>query len=871
MSFPRHARISESFLQAVELDPSARKEFLDRACEGDPELRAQIESLLLHDDRYPQELKTGSMVQHAEQVLSAPGSVGPFVLMEKIGEGGMGVVYRAEQRDPIRRQVALKLIKRGLETEQILRRFEAERNVLALMDHPGIAKVLDAGTIEDDRPYFAMEYVRGMPVHQFCDWHGLDIPSRLELFLRICDAVQHAHQNAVIHRDLKPSNVLVTTTDGRPVPKIIDFGIAKALAPGPESAALTEAGQVIGTLEYMSPEQVLFPQGADTRADVYSLGALLYEMLCGSPPFESETPVGTGLVDLRRRVLEVDPSLPSTRVDSTSRARLLRGDLDSITMKALEKDRDRRYGSVSAMAADLRRHLNHEPVEARPTTAAYRLMKYARKHRTAAVIVAALTPVLIGLSVVMTIQTGRIARERDRAEQVSEFLVRFYESPVFTPERHVRPTPEDILLGSAGKIDAALGDRPELQARLTHQMGRTLSAIGRFDEAQALLETAYSMLRELEGSHHPRTLTASYDLALLHAVQEEPGSIAAMLEALDAKRQALGDRHPDALRALSDSGHVLKRSGRYEEAAVLLEEAVAGMNAALGRDHPDTRIATSLLAAVYLDLARLDEAESLLVDLIPRMRHDMGEGCIAVYNLACVYAARGQRDKALANLRRALDCGFIISPRGDPNWSELLDDPELIALAQELDTRQDLGTISRVCQSFIDHGRYEEAAKMVRSVLETARLDEIEASQWKQSLALAYLGLGRYAEAEALIRQRLAVLMRHEPEFGEVYHARYYLLQAQIAAGDVRGAIETLDQQVAMGGRYRWSVAPYPQAQRAAILGDHATALRELYECVRQGAASAYHLQSDLAFRDLRGTPEFEAIVEELRRRTWYP
>jgi len=361
--------------------------------------------------------------------------VGPYRLLAELGEGGMGVVYEALQARPLRRRVALKLIKRGMDTEKVVARFESERQALALMNHPGIAKVLDAAETEDGRPYFVMELVRGLPLNKHCDARRFTIPQRLDVFLDVCSAVHHAHQRGVIHRDLKPSNILVTDTDDKSVPKIIDFGIAKATTHSlTDRSLLTEHGQFVGTPEFMSPEQASSDcQDIDIRTDVYSLGVALYELLTGTTPFATALRT-SDLGEMRRRIQTEDARRPSQRVttlddrrsvshrrQSTERelARRLNGDLDWIVLKALEKDRERRYGTVAEFATDIRRHLDDLPVEASPPSMAYRIRKFVRRHRTGLTFGAAMAVLVAGLAVavgVILAQERRIKRMVDQLE-----------------------------------------------------------------------------------------------------------------------------------------------------------------------------------------------------------------------------------------------------------------------------------------------------------------------------------------------------------------------------------------------------------------------------------------------------------------------
>ena len=400
----------ELFARASELRPDLRSAFLDVACAGNPETRARVEALLRADDEARSFLESPpspdlaqNLTQQASRLADAAvgDRIGRYKLLQKIGEGGCGIVYMAEQEEPVRRRVALKVIKLGMDTKQVIARFEAERQALALMEHPNIARVLDAGATETGRPFFVMELVRGVKLTDYCDQHNLSTTARLELFTQVCHAVQHAHQKGIIHRDIKPSNILVTLHDGKPVPKVIDFGIAKATQGRLTDATLfTAFEQFIGTPAYMSPEQAeLSGLDIDTRSDIYSLGVLLYELLTGRPPFDPKTLVQAGLDEIRRIIREVDPPRPSTRlntltqVDRETVARqraigpgqlstLLRGDLDWIVMRCLEKDRSRRYEHADALTRDVVRHLRNEPIAAHPPSVAYRLQKFARRNRS---------------------------------------------------------------------------------------------------------------------------------------------------------------------------------------------------------------------------------------------------------------------------------------------------------------------------------------------------------------------------------------------------------------------------------------------------------------------------------------------------------
>src|SRR5450432_4242 len=398
------------FQAAVQLAGAERITFLNGACLGDPALRQRLEVLLAAHDA-PDELlpvaepaaKATIKLDMAEAPDEAVGqTLGRYKLMERLGEGGCGVVYVAEQSVPVRRRVALKVIKLGMDTKAVVARFEAERQALAMMDHPNIAKVLDAGTTETGRPYFIMELVRGIRITEYCDQNNLTTKERLDLFIKVCQAIQHAHQKGIIHRDIKPSNILVTLHDGVPVPKVIDFGIAKATEGRLTDATVyTQLHQFIGTPAYMSPEQAeMSGLDIDTRSDIYSLGVLLYELLAGSTPFDGQELMSLGIDAMRKTIREKEPVRPSTRFAtlheeeltttakrrSTDTAKLLhqlRGDLDWIVMKCLEKDRTRRYETANGLAADIKRHLNNDTVVARPPSSAYRFQKLVRRNKLA--------------------------------------------------------------------------------------------------------------------------------------------------------------------------------------------------------------------------------------------------------------------------------------------------------------------------------------------------------------------------------------------------------------------------------------------------------------------------------------------------------
>ena len=460
------------FCEAAELALEQRSEFLDSACGDDRELRQGVEALLKEHDQSQSILDVSPMGQTVDMPgAGQPGLlVGPYKLLQQIGEGGMGLVYMAEQAEPVKRRVALKVIKPGMDSRQIIARFEAERQALAMMDHPNVARVFDAGTTEQGRPYFAMELVKGIPITKYCDENHVATRERLELFILVCEAVQHAHHKGIIHRDLKPSNVLVAEYDDRPVPKIIDFGVAKALNQSlTDKTMFTQFGQVVGTLEYMSPEQSKFNQlDVDTRSDVYSLGVLLYELLTGTTPIDKERLRSTGFDEVLRIIGEEEPPKPSTRLamsetlpavaagrgtDARRLPGLVRGDLDWIVMKALSKDRTDRYQTAGALAEDVRRHLEDRPIEARRPSVVGRMKRFVKRNRVT---------VSLGSAVVLAVCVA-IAFGVYAADQRKRRFDQQQQQQIAEQQREIERQQRKLQDALAARADRARSQIPEIR------------------------------------------------------------------------------------------------------------------------------------------------------------------------------------------------------------------------------------------------------------------------------------------------------------------------------------------------------------------------------------------------------------------------
>ena len=574
-----------------------------------------------------------------ESTLESPGRlepgtrIGPYKLLRQLGEGGMGVVYLAEQTEPVRRQVALKLVKVGLDTKQFVARFEAERQALAVMNHPNIAKVFDAGATDAGRPYFVMELARGVPITTYCDRYNLPTKDRLGLFIQVCEAIQHAHQKGVIHRDLKPSNVIVTMEDQRPIPKVIDFGLAKAVdCRLTEQTIVTGVGFPMGTLAYMSPEQAEASElDVDTRTDVYSLGVTLYELLVGTLPcdpmemgqraFLAEHLLSTkqppppsarlsGLGDHMRKVAAHRSSEPKAL------KKQLKGDLDRIAMKAIEHDRARRYGTATGLALDIQRFMNDEPVRARPASAPYRIGKFIRRHKVGVAAAALVVLSLVSGMLLATLGLVRARRaesvaagEAAAAREVSDFLVGLFEVSDPNEARSDSITAREILDKGAERITHELGDQPITQARFMNAIGRVFMALGLYDRALPILERSLELRVAEHGEAHPEVAASLDELALLSSRQGKYETAVALFErAVSIWEQDSPGYDSRLALSLDGLGSTLRRQGKLVEAEGRYRQALTLNERTLGPNHPNVARNLSNLATLYRRQGNLDEA-----------------------------------------------------------------------------------------------------------------------------------------------------------------------------------------------------------------------------------------------------------------------
>jgi eukaryotic-like serine/threonine-protein kinase len=604
---------------------------------------------------------------------------GRYTLVDLIGEGGMGSVYLASQTEPVKRQVALKLIKTGMDSRGVLARFDAERQALAMMDHPNIARIYDGGVTPSGRPYFVMELVKGVPLTEYCDTHRLTVKARLELFVAVCQAVQHAHQKGIIHRDLKPGNVMVTEVDGRPTPKVIDFGVAKATEVKLTDLSIADIGAIVGTPAYMSPEQAdPSSMDIDTRTDVYAMGVILYELLVGSTPLNAKEFRRGAVLEILRMVREVDPPRPSTKlstadglpniaanrsIEPARLAKLFQGELDWVVMKALEKDRDRRYDTANGFARDIQRYLADEVVEARPPSRGYRLKKFVRRNK---IQVIAASLIFITLSVGMSgtvfgmIRAEQRRREAERnlafARKGNEILGSVFAG--LDPEKIAesgRPL-HDVLRENLVKAvkeleGSAIGDPLEVAA-MQYTLGESLIGLGEFDLAVEVLEKARATRKSRLGPDHPDTLTSMNQLGIgYQAAQKLDKALPLHEETLALRKSRLGPDHPDTLQSMGNLAVGYWQAEKLEKALPLLEETVSLRKSKLGPDHPDTLTSMANLALGYRDAGKLDKALPLLEETMRLMKSKLGpdhpKTLISMGNLALGYRQAGKPDKAL--------------------------------------------------------------------------------------------------------------------------------------------------------------------------------------------------------------------------------
>jgi len=872
-------RVQAVFLAAIEQhDLAHRAAFADGECGADFALRQRVEALLRAHDQPDSlldqpvvasaPLAEGALVQPCDvgankgtagptdpprdptpspdgtnrpaprPISEGTGSlIGPYKLREKIGEGGMGVVYLAEQEKPVRRRVALKIIKPGMDTEQVVARFEAERQALAIMDHPSIARVFDASATDTGRPYFVMELVKGVPITDYCDTVHLTPKERLQLFIPVCRALQHAHQKGIIHRDVKPSNVLVAMQDGKPVPKIIDFGIAKATEQRlTERSLFTQHGAILGTLEYMSPEQAdMSAMDIDTRTDVYALGVLLYELLTGSTPLQRARLRQSGNAEILKRIREEEPPKPSTRLSESKESlpsvaaqrgteparltKLVQGELDWIVMKAIEKDRTRRYETANGFARDIERYLQGDPVEAGPPATAYRLRKYARKHRAALVTAGAFAALLAAAAVISAVLAVRATNAeglanrrlddveranvattkalaetmkakkttdtalkqseeaRAQAEAVSKYLVEAFRKP--DPSQDGRALKVvDLLDQAVAKLDAEFAGSPKIKGELLDALGQTYLGLGLPEKAVECFTTAWAVWEVALGPDDANTLTSRNNLAVSYrAAGRTTEAIALNEQTLKLRTSKLGPDDPDTLTSRNNIADAYVAGGRTSEAIAMHEETLRLMTSKLGPDHPNTLANRGSLAVAYHAAGRMSEAiamEEVSLKLhIAKLGPDHPYTLRSRDNLAAFYQSTNRTPRAIAMHEEILK---LRESKLGPDHPETLISRNNLAEAY--------AAAGRTNQVIVMH---EENLK-----LRTAKLgpDHPDTLVTRNNLAAAYAAAGRTNQAIAMHEESLKLrTAKLGPDHPDTIVTRNNLAASYAAGGRTNQAI----------------------------------------------------------------------------------
>jgi serine/threonine protein kinase len=958
--------LKELFLGALAIAPAQRAAWLQNACGVDAELHRHVEMMLAaHDESQslidrmappagaPQGA-TGAMAAPADHHGAEPGEiekagtmVGSYKLLEEIGEGGMGTVWMAEQTEPIHRRVAVKVVKEGMDSKQVLARFEAERQALALMDHPNIARVLDAGKTCSGRPYFVMELVKGLPITRYCDEKRLAVRERLQLFADVCRAVQHAHQKGIIHRDIKPSNVLVAPYDGRPIVKVIDFGVAKATGQRlTERTLFTGFGAVVGTLEHMSPEQAeLNNQDIDTRSDIYSLGVLLYELLTGSTPFSRKELERAGMLEVLRLIREQEPTRPSVKLSTAdglptlaaNRATepkrltaLVRGELDWIVMKALEKDRNRRYETANGLARDVERYLADEPVEAAAPSAWYRLRKLVHRNKGPLCAGALVGLALVAGTVAATLgwiearKQREAAREneakarqaadsekkahdqaRKRLEQIekgNEILLAIFADLNIHSVREGNEPLEAVLarrlLRAGEQLEGEVVGNSLAVAALQNCLGTSLMTLGHPQEAVSLydrarqtreaqlgadhpdtlvsmsnLATGYKAAGKLDlavplheqtlkrrkarlGTDHPDTLNSMNNLASAYRVAGRVDEAVRLFEeVLNVRKARQGADHLDTLTSMNNLANAYRVAGRLDRALLLFEETLKLRKAKLGPDHPDTLMSMGQLAGGYVSTRRLDLALPLMEETLRLYRARLGPEHPATLtttnNLAVAYQDAGRPEQALPLYEEVLKLSK--AKHGVDHRNTLTSMVNLASCHQALGKRDQALLFLRPAAEALEKQRFQHefAQRIILQLIDChEKLNQLaEAEAWRRkwlavvkersgphaeayvrelaALAMMLLEQKKWADAEPLLREFLAIREKQQPGAWNTFNTRSML------GGALLGQKKYVEAEPLLVDGYtgmKKRSAQIPEAVRTTRLREALERLVALYE-----------------------------------------
>jgi eukaryotic-like serine/threonine-protein kinase len=677
-----------------------------------------------------------------------PTNIGRYRIVRLLGEGGMGAVYEAEQDQP-RRRVALKVIKAAWASPETLRRFDQEFQALGRLHHPGIAQIYEAGTADTGfgfQPYFAMEIIRGEPLGEYAAAKHLNTRERLALMILVCEAVQHAHQRGIIHRDLKPSNILV---DENGQPKVLDFGLARVTDSDAQATRQTDVGQLLGTLAYMSPEQVLAdPLALDMRTDVYALGVMLYELLAGKMPYQ----LTRHLHEAVQTIQQVDP-VPLSAV-----SRVYRGDIETIAAKALEKDKARRYASAADLAADIRRHLEDQPITAQPPSTTYQLQKFARRHKALVTGAIAVFLALVA-GVVASTRQAVLARRAEHvaateaasAKAVNDFLLNDLLAQASASNQSgpsARPDPDlkvrTALDRAAQRIEGKFDKQPEVEAAIRNTIGKTYAELAQYEESRTQFERALALERRVWGPEDPKTLDTLNHLGRTAWFQGKyPEAETLLLQNLEIQRRVLRPEHPDTLYSMNTLGNVYRVQGKDAQAEALYSQTLEIRRRVLGREHPDTLVSMNNLSNVYWSQGKYAQAEALCSQTREIQRRVLGPEhpgtLLSMGNLAGAYAAQGKYAQAEALFSQTAEISRRVLGPEHPRTLEFLSD------SADMYQRQGNYAVAEALAAQVLAGR--------RRALGLAHPDTLQAST--PALALAYVSQGKFAESEPLAREAL--------------------------------------------------------------------------------------------------------------------